>query len=392
MASNINESKFGTKIFVQKEEQDDVNKEEPCNDDTTDDETDDEGGANIPALSAGTISNQTSAAGLSFSEESGYTVKILKKNGRIVLPSLSIRANKKNESSVIVQIGQAAFKITRVPLEFCLSRLTSEQEKDLERIGPRIGANVTTTFNNETITCLVSPHKPTTELDIPTVSVDFIRALEARLNAEDPLPKAEDYECPPAEVIKVHAGGKHDLETQEVVPEKMHKNEALHNDEKLHAETREFVDEEVENAVLNADEEKVAETHAQEVVKGTKSTGKKLSKNRQANDGWLVAASHDIKRKRVKRSHPEYSDPAVTDLCTGLVVRSETDFKVSNKFKKNSFIPGSKMHSISQIRLVSVLPQESERRKELEIVHNELEREQRAADILFENRSSNAPR
>ena len=221
MCSNINESKFGTKVFVQKEEQDGVNKEKPCNDDeTTDDETDDEGGANIPALSAGTISNQASAAGPSFSEESGYTVKILKKNGRIILHSLSIRANRKNESSVIVQIGQAAFKITRVPLEFCLSRFGPDQEKDLERIGPRIGANITTTFNGKTITCLVSPHKPTTVLDIPTVSSDFIRALEARVNAEDPLPEAKDYECPPIEVNKVHAGGKRDLETHEVVPEK----------------------------------------------------------------------------------------------------------------------------------------------------------------------------
>ena len=163
----------------------------------------------------------------------------------------------------------------------------------------------------------------------------------------------------------------------------MHKNDSLHNDDILHAETRDIVDEEVENVVLDADEE---------VVKGRKSTGKELSKNRQANDGWLVAASHDMKRKRVKRSHDEYSEPAVTDFCTGLVVRSETDIKVSNNFKKNSIIPGSKMLSFSQIRLVSVLPQESERRKELEKVHNELESAQRAADILFENRSSNAPR
>ena len=96
----------------------------------------------------------------------------------------------------------------------------------------------------------------------------------------------------------------------------------------------------------------------EEVVKGRKSTGKELSKNRQANDGWLVAASHDMKRKRVKRSHDEYSEPAVTDFCTGLVVRSETDIKVSNNFKKNSIIPGSKMLSFSQIRLVSVLPQD----------------------------------
>lgn len=41
------------------------------------------------------------------------------------------------------------------------------------------------------------------------------------------------------------------------------------------------------------------------------------------------------------------------------------------------------MHSIAPITLVSVLPKESERQKELEEMQHELDSEQRAADSLF---------
>ena len=90
----------------------------------------------------------------------------------------------------------------------------------------------------------------------------------------------------------------------------------------------------------------------------------------------------------------DFKEPAETEFVQG-IVRSKEDLKKMQQsngktkdfknFKKNSIIPGARMHSISQIRLVSVLPKESERQKELQNMHSDLEREQKVGDSLFAN-------
>jgi len=131
----------------------------------------------------------------------------------------------------------------------------------------------------------------------------------------------------------------------------------------------------------------------------------------ETEDGWFCAAPQGKQRDRYKRPLAEdikmdemkVRTCAETDYCNRLVVRSieksarlakhiqmnrETnnygervkDFK---RFKKNPIIAGAKMHSISQIHLVSVLPKESDRQRELGNMQTELEREQLVADDLF---------
>ena len=87
-----------------------------------------------------------------------------------------------------------------------------------------------------------------------------------------------------------------------------------------------------------------------------------------------LPAPQEKKRSKYKRSRAELSkmgeiidfkEPAETEFVQG-IVRSKEDLKkmqqsngktkVFKNFKKNSIIPGARMHSISQIRLVLVLP------------------------------------
>jgi len=634
-------SKFGTKVHIEKENKDSVVNNKVSNEDTTDDETDDEGaGISAPA------SSQMSAAVSIHLQNADCTTKTVVKNNRIILSSLSIRANQKSDRCVIVEVGNAYFKITRIPLEFCLSRLTSKQKKELEGEGSRIGANITTTFDNDTITYLVAPDKSTTAksisawaLNVPTVTVDFISALVARTNSEDPLPNPGDYESPPAELniendavpakrkcilgaykvlslvvsegemlcrctganivplyteegsaksdMKIWQNDEFwaDLETKqkedgmvvvwldsaskrkkkekdylvkkmkeqvqnggfsiscinqngcahaissgeylsdvagnelvplnvpdvvqtpgsetgkptesqmssktnEVARDELSGNSsqkssapAVSEDHPMEDEVVEPGDDDVPAGVEPVTESEIDQSSSkegrkarkekqtnqetqstwiqssksskqisqesqiesqksawmsssrrqrkedeheatgtndveiqgdeiEEIVEDGNTSGKRKTKLRQTNDGWLCAAPQGKKRREFKRSRAElsamgeveFSDPAVTDVCSGLIVRSEEDIEkmkkaqeaqsrsttngnVKNfkKFKKNSIISGARMHSISQIRLVSVLPKESERQKELQAMHSEMERDQRAADMLFEN-------
>lgn len=151
------------------------------------------------------------------------------------------------------------------------------------------------------------------------------------------------------------------------------------------------------------DNEIEEEVHEGISKENKKNSGNKKLKLQQSGDGWYIAAPQGKKRSKYKRSRAELSkmgeidfkEPAETEFVQGLIVRSKEDLKKmqqSNgktkdfkKFKKNSIIPGARMHSISQIRLVSVLPKESERQKELQNMHSDLEREQKAGDSLFEN-------
>jgi len=133
------------------------------------------------------------------------TTKILEKNGSIILTSLSLRQGKKRDGSVSIQVGNALFKVTRVPLEFCLSRLEAKDKKHVEALGPLVGANVTVAFDPDTITYIVSPDKLVTSkslsawaLNVPNVTDGYIRALAERSNATDPLPNVDDYDPPGA--------------------------------------------------------------------------------------------------------------------------------------------------------------------------------------------------
>jgi hypothetical protein len=93
------------------------------------------------------------------------------------------------------------------------------------------------------------------------------------------------------------------------------------------------------------------------------------------------------------------SDAVDTEMCRGLVVRTyhnEEGSKVSSekrlgthrkkdfkKFKKNVVITTSKVHKISQVRLVTILPKESEKQIQLRALENEKEEDnQRDTDFM----------
>ena len=132
-------------------------------------------------------------------------------------------------------------------------------------------------------------------------------------------------------------------------------------------------------------------------------------------DGWFVAATGPRKNYRKKIDDIEDADeenpkhPAKTARVKGLIVReyvppaprtmsrrngNKKDFK---RFRKNHVIRGFTSFSANgknnssqpRVRLVSVLPKESERQKELEIQQELLDKEQAYADALFDD-SGNA--
>ena len=136
------------------------------------------------------------------------------------------------------------------------------------------------------------------------------------------------------------------------------------------------------------------------------------------SDGWLVAAPKSRKAYRKAIEETDAENPTVsaeTEKVNGLVVRAYVkpavvarpgrsarrgkDFK---RFRKNIVIRGfsssepkyadynASSHNdttLPTIRLVSVLPKESERQRQLEIQQQELEREQEIADSLFNDTS-----
>lgn len=598
----LHSSKFGTKVSFDKETNEGDEKTPVNNDSETDDATDDEG-----AGASGLASSQFSAAPL-LRQHPNQITKIVDRNGSIVLSTLSLRKDKERNGSAVIQVGTALFKVTRVPLEFCLSRLQAKEKKEMENLGREIGGSVTTTFDCDTITYLVSPDKSSTAksmsawaLDVPTVTVEFLRAFAKRSKLDDPLPKYQDYEAPASEskieneltpskrrrilggykvlslmpsegevmcqctgaaiiplyrtgddgkidykfwqsdefwedlkkeqeedslvivwldtaskklkkgrdyLIKYMKGtGKgesscaiscvnqngiaraisdgsnlKDVNEKELVPLKEFEDtphgtsdpresssEQMETEVILEEATKESSIREQKTDGQSAIED--AEPDLQQPVRqkrsknpdrsqnqsgwmnssksksstqgaesGWISTTQDLSKNsddehgtetydvvetadvenvlhknpskrktetnnllQQTNDGWLRAAPQGKGRDRCKRSRAELTalgdaflrDSAETIFCSNLQVappnreahtdgaRNPSNVKNFKKFKKNSIIAGAKMHSIAPITLVSVLPKESERQKELETMQNELDSEQRAADSLF---------
>lgn len=189
-------SKFGTRLSMEKDSSYPMDTRNANNSDT-DDETDDE-------RPTSTTSSQLSAVPIHFPNSSLVT-KTLEKNGSVVIESLTLREGSQiKDNYALVQVGNALFKVTRIRLEFCLSRLQPKEKKELEGLGEIIGANITSTFDCDSITHLVSPDKSSTAksisawaLNIPTVTSDFIRAHANRKNMKDPLPQVTEYEAPP---------------------------------------------------------------------------------------------------------------------------------------------------------------------------------------------------
>eukprot|EP00554_Chaetoceros_debilis_P010946 CAMPEP_0194108162 /NCGR_PEP_ID=MMETSP0150-20130528/7912_1 /TAXON_ID=122233 /ORGANISM="Chaetoceros debilis, Strain MM31A-1" /LENGTH=932 /DNA_ID=CAMNT_0038796793 /DNA_START=106 /DNA_END=2904 /DNA_ORIENTATION=- len=219
-----NGSKFGTLAFMPKEKKEtklNNNDGDDSDDETTDDETDDEGGggmSNVPSqsLSLGMMSGSLPTLPAFCQEENVVLVPTpVEKKGSIILSSLSLKEIKEedekkgnsnsNSKYAIVRCGNAIFKITRIPMEFCTSRLPPKDKKEIETTAPSIGASVATAFHCSTITHLISIDKSSTAkwisawaCNVPLVTVEYIRAWKNRTQGTDDLPLVTEYEPSPA--------------------------------------------------------------------------------------------------------------------------------------------------------------------------------------------------
>lgn len=202
-------SKFGTRIYYDKSHDSTANKatlkdNNASDDDTENDETDDE---QFPTSSQ--IQQSSSVPSLLNFDTDSHTMKTVEKNGHLILHCLSLRDNWNHERqsaiaplSVVVQCGSAHFTISRVPMEFCTSRISATSKKKLESIAPSIGATMTNFVNPHTMTHLIAPDQMSSAknisawiMNVPVVTEEYVYALADRKKGNDPMPNVEDYTC-----------------------------------------------------------------------------------------------------------------------------------------------------------------------------------------------------
>jgi hypothetical protein len=152
---------------------------------------------------------------------------------------------------------------------------------------------------------------------------------------------------------------------------------------------------------IEIDQEDTELEAAEEVDTGLNE--KHIVKLPTTDNGWLVApkGSSRSKYKRDLTHTIDIAESAETEICqlivhnrkvTHQLVSVSSNAQDFKRFKKNSIIAGSRMHSISEIRMVSLLPQESERRRDLEVNQEEQNKQERAADALFADESGRGRR
>jgi hypothetical protein len=197
-------SKFGTRIYYEKSH--DVIAATTTASTSTDpnasdenDETDDE---QFP--SQGQQSSSLPSL-LNFDMDS-HTMKTVEKNGHLILHCLSsyqqTSISPSPLKSVLVQCGSAYFTISRIPMEFCTSRISASSKKKLESVAPYIGAVVTNVVHPKTMTHLIAPDQMSSAknisawiMNVPVVTEDYVYAIADRKQGNDPMPKVEDYIC-----------------------------------------------------------------------------------------------------------------------------------------------------------------------------------------------------
>lgn len=189
-------SKFGTSIHYEKDESTNA-KNDKGDDSETDDETDDEGG-NSMSIQGSQLTSEVQ--GVLQRQFPVNVTEPVKKEGSIILPSLSLVGTSKKTKYVLIQVGYSVFKVTRVPFECCVSRLSPKDKKKVEELGPLVGAHISSAFDVDNVNYLISPDRSSTgkyisawTLNIPTISPSFISAFAERNKLTDEVPKHEDY-------------------------------------------------------------------------------------------------------------------------------------------------------------------------------------------------------
>ena len=198
-------SKFGTRIYYEKSH--DViaaaatSASTPTDPNASDenDETDDE---QFPSQGQ----QSSSLPSVLNLDMDSYTMKTVEKNGHLILHCLSSYQQTSISppplKNVVVQCGSAYFTISRIPMEFCTSRISASSKKKLESVAPYIGAIVTNVVHPKTMTHLVAPDQMSSAknisawiMNVPVVTEAYVYAIADRKQGSDPMPKVEDYIC-----------------------------------------------------------------------------------------------------------------------------------------------------------------------------------------------------
>ena len=190
-------SKFGTKVAYSlsaNKEPTMAQPESPSACETEDDETDDEEQNPDPSIDPSVTSGSN-------------IVKILDKNGSIVLPTLSLFPNHdeqpttsyESQLTTVIQCGSVYFRVTRIPLNLCCSRLSPSDKKKVTNVAPSIGARIKSSFDLST-THLVTPNRTFVAklvcawtLSIPAVTPSFVSAMSERNDPGSSLPNLNDH-------------------------------------------------------------------------------------------------------------------------------------------------------------------------------------------------------
>lgn len=133
-----------------------------------------------------------------------YIVKNLEKNGSIVIPTLSLPPSDEHmihetHLTADIQCGSACFRVTRVPLNFCVSRLPSSDRKEVINAAPMIGARVMSSIDLSTSHLITPNRKFVAKLvgawvrSIPVVTPSFVLEMNKRKDPSNPLPHVKDH-------------------------------------------------------------------------------------------------------------------------------------------------------------------------------------------------------
>ncbi len=130
--------------------------------------------------------------------------KKLDKNESVILPTLSLPNDDdeeldQNNLFVIIQCGLVSFKVTRIPLNFCITRASPSDKKKIANLASSLGARITSYVYKST-THLITPDSTSTAkvisawaLSIPIIIPKFVIDLSERTDSASPLPEVKNY-------------------------------------------------------------------------------------------------------------------------------------------------------------------------------------------------------
>ena len=209
-------SKFGTYLVVDTDSAATSGGREEGSGDETDDATDDEagetGGHGGPGSTQPMTEAMTQMADRALPPGrgiSGRKARLIERGGSLVLTSLSVSSSPEDDrigmQTELIMLGQngSTLKISRVHLQFCLSRIESTAKRRVNDLAGRVGALLTSGWDPRTTTHLITDRRISTAKSIsawacgrPIVTPAYVDALLRRGSHSDPIPDESNFRPP----------------------------------------------------------------------------------------------------------------------------------------------------------------------------------------------------